>query len=215
MESQPKIANSIYDSFLSALVTGNKITCKKIVKELLIDDIPLRELYVEYFQKSLYEIGSLWEHNRISVAVEHVATGIIEQLMSFVYPLLFEDTDKDKKVLVSCIANEYHQVGAKMVCDIFEMNGWDSYFIGSNIPIEDLIDMIGEKQPDIVGLSISIYFNIPVLLNTIEYIKNNFPELEIIIGGQATKFIKPAEIVKYKRTRIVNDIFELEQLIRI
>ena len=215
MESQPKIANSIYDSFHSALVTGNKITCKKIVKELLNDDIPLRELYIEYFQKSLYEIGSLWEHNRISVAVEHVATGIIEQLMSFVYPLLFEDTDKDKKVLVSCIANEYHQVGAKMVCDIFEMNGWDSYFVGSNIPIEDLIDMIGEKQPDIVGLSISIYFNIPVLLNTIKYIKNNFPEVEIIIGGQATKFIKPAEIAKYKHTRIVNDIFELEQLIRI
>jgi hypothetical protein len=27
------------------------------------------------------------------------------------------------------VANEYHQIGGKMVADIFELNGWRGYFV--------------------------------------------------------------------------------------
>ena len=93
--------------------------------------------YNNLFQKSLYRVGELWESNRISVAKEHLATAITEGLLNLVYPKLFEPEQyrKGRTILISCTANEFHQIGGKMVADVCELNGWDSHFLGANTPV--------------------------------------------------------------------------------
>ncbi len=95
----------------------------------------LKSLYMDLFQRSLYAVGELWELNKISVAREHLATAITESLLNLVYPRLFENTPTGKKVVVSCAANELHQIGGKIVADFFELNGWESHFLGANTPV--------------------------------------------------------------------------------
>lgn len=94
----------------------------------------IENIYFHLFQRALYDVGKLWEQNKITVATEHLATAITEYLMVLCQQELFLTPRIDKRAIIACTANEYHQIGARMVADTFEMHGWDTWFLGSNTP---------------------------------------------------------------------------------
>jgi methanogenic corrinoid protein MtbC1 len=196
------VDEAVYLQYLSGLLAGDRTRCMETVSLLLEKGTKPEHLYT-VFQRALYSIGELWEQNRISVAVEHLATAITETLLAAVYPIILSGRSKiDKKVIVSCSVNEYHQVGARMVADIMESHGWDAWFLGANTPAEDLLLLIQEKKPDMLALSISIYFNMASLGKLIQIVRSNYPGLSIIVGGQAFRWgeadvIKPFGNVTY------------------
>lgn len=182
------IDKETYNRYFESLIKGAKNECVAIFDEVLKNNIPVEIIYTQLFQPSLYQVGEYWEMNKISVATEHMATAITENLMIKLQPQLFSTERIGKKAVIACVANEYHQVGAKMIADIFEMNGWDGYFIGANTPVTELIRFLKSKNPDLLGLSLSIYYNLPELKNTIAIIRQHFPDLPILVGGQAFRW---------------------------
>lgn len=183
--NSPSIDPKTFNTYLSSLLKGDKKTCGEIVRTLLSEEVPISVLYEDLFRVSLYKVGWLWENNQISVAIEHLATSITENMMTFVYPIIFSADKIGKKAIITCAAQEYHQIGARMVADVFELCGWDGYFLGANTPENDLFEMIKDKKPDVLGISVSIYFNIRAFLELVERIRVHFPNQHILIGGQA------------------------------
>ncbi len=164
------ITQEIYKDYFNKLISGDRAGCGKIVNNLLNNDVTIKDLYINLFQSSLYEVGCLWENNKISVATEHLATSITEYLISTAYPSIFSSEHNGKRAVVTCTPGEYHQIGARMVADYFELNGWDSFFIGASAPDEDLLNFIEEKSPDVLAVSMSISYNsdnLLTLLNTV------------------------------------------------
>ena len=207
------IEERLYRDYLRALLAGERRQCREMVQRLLDANIELKVLFIDLFQRSMYEVGELWERNRITVANEHLATSITESLLNLAYPALFAADHKDKKAVISCSANEYHQIGGKIVADIFELNGWDSHFLGANLPHEDLSRFIQEVQPDVVGLSLSIIANLDNLKLGIEVVRTNFPKLDLLIGGQAFRWGGIDAIRRYPGTEYISSLDELENLI--
>jgi methanogenic corrinoid protein MtbC1 len=179
------ITPKIYNDYFENLTAGRRMKCLDQVSSLLDQGIDLKMLYLDLFQKSLYEIGHLWETGKISVATEHMATAITEYLMTLAYPILFSAAHIGRSAIVSCVANEFHQIGGKMVADLIEASGWDSFFLGANTPVAEMIDMIQEKKPDILALSFSVFFNMPHLIAAIEQVRKANTHLPILVGGQA------------------------------
>lgn len=205
------IDHRLYDQYLAALLNGERQTCLKIVNGLLDSGVEIKEIYRNLFERALYEVGALWEQNKISVAREHLATAITESLLNMVYPYLFKKHPVAKKAVISCAANEYHQIGGKMVADIFEMNGWDSYFLGASTPTQEMLAFIEDIQPDIIGLSLSIYFNYPALKRGIEAVNTSFPQLDIIVGGQAFRWGEMPSLNEFKNLRYISSLDQLEK----
>jgi MerR family transcriptional regulator, light-induced transcriptional regulator len=151
------IDEPLFQTYLSALLAGRHGDCRSMVQGLIEKHIDLKDLYTNLFQRSLYTVGELWENNKITVAREHLTTSITESLLNLVYPSMFATERIGKKTVISCSANEFHQLGGKMVADIFELNGWDGFFLGANTPPDDLSAFIQETQPDVVGLPVGLY----------------------------------------------------------
>jgi len=206
------ITEELYSRFLELLLKGDRAQCTRIVRELLDQGIDIHGLYQDLFQRSLYRVGELWEHNRITVAREHLATAIIEGLLNLVYPRLFEKASrqKNKTVVISCAANEYHQIGGKMAADTFELQGWDAHFLGANTPVSDLLAHIQEVKPDLVGLSLSVSFNMPQLQKSIEEIRTNFHNLDVLVGGQAFRREGSDFLKKFRGTHYIQSLERLE-----
>ena len=208
------IDERLYQDYLKALLAGRRKHCSDMVQGLLDVDIELKTLFIDLFQRSMYEVGELWENNRITVANEHLATSITESLLNLAYPALFTADHKGQKAVISCSTNEFHQIGGKIVADIFELNGWDGHFLGANLPHEDLSRFIQEVQPDVVGLSLSIIANLDNLKRGIEVVRADFPKLDLLIGGQAFRWGGIDEIKRYPCTEYISSLDELENLIK-
>jgi len=207
------ISDAVYYHYLSALLDGNKSECVRIVTDLLDGDENPKEIYIKLFQRSMYRIGDLWEKSRTSVAREHIASQITEDLLQLVYPKILEKEKIGKKVIISCIDKEFHELGPKIVSDFFELKGWDSIFLGSNTPQEEIINLIKEVKPDLLGISNNFYIHIVRLLKLIEQIKKEFPGLEIIIGGQALSNGHGISLKQFDNVKYISSLNELKSFI--
>ncbi len=213
-QKNPAETDQTYQVFLSHLLSGKRSQCFEIVETHLAANTPIKTLYEELFQRALYEVGQLWERNQISVAIEHIATAITEGLMNQIYPRLISGRRTHKRALIASVAGEYHQIGGKMVADIFEMHGWDSFYLGANVPVQELMRFITEIQPNVAGLSLSVYFHMENLRKTLDQLQSHFPHLKVIIGGQAFR-IGGAEIAdRYPNVRYIATLDALEQFIK-
>ena len=65
-------------------------------------------------------IGELWHKGKITVDIEHYCTSVTQTAMAQLYPLIFEAKRKNKSILCACPGTELHEMGARMVADIFE-----------------------------------------------------------------------------------------------
>ncbi len=208
-------SSNFSEVFLENLLQGNRKNCSEIAKQYLEQNHSYPELYEDVIRVSLYEVGRLWEINKISVATEHLATAISEGILNELFNQIISNKRINRKVVVTCVENEMHQVGAKMVADTFEMQGWDSYFLGTGIPAEELTRYIHEIKPDLIAISLSIYLNFTNFLKLLKNFHDEFPDLQIIAGGQAFRHITPEITARLGNILLFPDLYLLEKYIQI
>ena len=201
-----------YQEFFAGLLATDRGRCTLILQGLLAQEMGLKEIYVNLFQRALYEVGEHWEKGRISVAVEHAATAIVERLMTLVQPQLFGG-ERKHTAIIACVADEFHQLGARMVADIFELNGWRTHFLGANTPLPDLLQLVKQHQPAVVGLSLSVYFNLSALLRAHAALRKEFAEQTIIVGGQAFRWGGSEVLAADPNVRSALSLDDLERFI--
>ena len=68
---------------------------------------------------------------------------------------------------------------------------------GANTPNEQVVSAIRILNPDFIALSITNYYNLVVTKKLTEELYDNFSDLGIIIGGQATKNEGAIKQLKY------------------
>jgi MerR family transcriptional regulator, light-induced transcriptional regulator len=207
------IGEVLYQNYLNALLAGRRKECRDMVRQLLGDTIEIKDLYTDLFQRSLYDVGELWETNRITVASEHLATSITESLLNLAYPVIFGTRRTGKKAVIACSANEFHQVGGKMVADIFELHGWDGHFLGANTPPHEMARFIHDLSPDVVGFSLALLSNIDLLKQGIEVVRADFPYLDLLVGGQAFRWGGLETLRHYSGTEYIGSLDGLEKWI--
>ncbi|PKO31255.1 MAG: cobalamin-binding protein [Betaproteobacteria bacterium HGW-Betaproteobacteria-7] len=205
------IDETTYEAYLAALLAGKRSECAEIVQQLLSAGTSLKALYTDLFQRSLYQVGELWEKQRISVAVEHLCTAITERMLTLVQAQMFSGPARDQSIVIACVADEYHQLGARMVADFCEIHGWRGYFLGANTPLERLQRLIDERQPNLLGLSLAIYFNLPALLKALDAVSKNYPDLPILVGGQAFRWGAESAVKAYPKVSYMASLNQLEQ----
>jgi len=181
----PFVREEVYLRYLQGLLTNNWKQCRSCFELWLESEPDLRCLYEDLVRRSLYQVGELWEQGKISVATEHLATAISESMLNLTYPRLFSHVPSGKSALVTCAFNEHHQIGGKMVADMFELHGWRGYFLGANTPLDKVEAFIVEKRPNVLAFSLATIMNLDPLLRAAAEIRAAFPELPILVGGQA------------------------------
>lgn len=214
MDESGKIGEETYGRYLKDLLSGNHAGCASVVEQSVKSKTPVRRIYADLFQRSLYEVGELWEFNKISVAVEHVATAVTEGIMNRLYSEIISPKRAGKKAVVASVENELHQVGAKMVADMFEMGGWDAYYLGANTPTYELVRFVHETGPDVIGLSLSVFFHMEYLENMITTLGKEFETIEILVGGQAFRQGGAEFMDSYPMVTHISSLDELENWIR-
>ncbi len=175
---------AVAEPYLAAVLAGDRLAASRVASDFMQSGGSVIELYQQVIQPALYRVGELWEHNLISVAAEHMATAISEGVMNERYGDIIAGKHIGKTALIASVEKELHQVGAKMVSDVFEMRGWDAIYLGANTPLEDLVQMARARAVDLIGLSLSVYFHLPEMERMIDRIRQELPAIPIVIGGQ-------------------------------
>ena len=172
--------------YLEAQLAGDRRAALQVVMhEGFERGFSVRELQTGVVQAAQREIGHLWQQNRISIAQEHMATAISQVVMSRLFEAAASEARIGRKVVVACVEGELHEFPARLVADALDLGGFDTRYLGANVPTDDLLKMLGTETPDLLALSVTMSFNAPALHAAVARVREAFPRLPILAGGHA------------------------------
>jgi methanogenic corrinoid protein MtbC1 len=178
--------------YLQAMLTREQKQGRALVMGAVERGQSIKDLYLNVFEPVMYEIGRLWQTGKISVGQEHYCTNATQVTMSMLYPRLFKGVSSGKRMLAACAQNELHELGLRMVTDFFEMDGWDTDYLGANTPHESIIREIEEKAVDILAIGVTMYFHLEKAQKMIEAVRRatGAGNVKILLGGYIIKIDK-------------------------
>lgn len=181
-------------AYLNAILKGETKEAYSIIEEAKKSGLTILVIYEEILSKVMYEIGSLWHKSLITIDKEHYATSVTQSVMSGFYSEIFSSSRKKKSLLSCAVGSELHEMGIRMLSDIFEYHGWDTYYLGAALPEPALLSAIEEHKPQVIALSVTMATYLSSCEQMVESIREKFPHIKIAVGGQA--FISTDELWK-------------------
>ena len=154
-----------------------------LVADYIKAGIPLEDICVDIVAEAMRRVGELWHRHQVSVDMEYYCTSTTQMALSQLYPIIFNRSRKGKTVVVACVGSELHEMGARMVADLFEYNGWDSVYLGAAVPVKTILAAVSEHKPLVVALSVTMPQHLPICRDTIGQLRKAYPELKIAVGG--------------------------------
>ena len=144
-----------------------------------------------------YEIGRLWQTNRITVAEEHYCTAATQLIMSQLYPQIFASAKNGRTLIATCVAGDMHEIGVRMVADFFEMEGWNTYYLGANAPHSSVVATVIERKADVLAISATISCHVEAIRDLIRVVRQHPSggHVRILAGGYP--FNRDPELWRY------------------
>lgn len=186
--SLPQMAGDhleLAQEYLGLLLNAQRKEASNLILRAVENGVSIKDIYLRVFQPALYEVGNLWQRNEVSVAQEHYCTAATQFVMSLLYPRIFSGKKMDRCFVGCCVGGELHEIGMRMVTDFFEMEGWNTVYLGANSSDEEVIQTIIEEQANVVGISVTMTFHIHLVGRLILGIRGK-PEcrdVKILVGG--------------------------------
>jgi methanogenic corrinoid protein MtbC1 len=133
----------------------------------------------------MIEIERLQRAGKISPVQEHLATRINRTIIDQLQNKLPRRGAKDKRIAICCAQEEIQELGAQMIADLFESDGWEVRFLGGGLSNDDVYGFINSYAPDVVVIYGTTPRQAPQVRQLIDSVKvnNAWPDLRIIVSG--------------------------------
>jgi methanogenic corrinoid protein MtbC1 len=171
--------------YLNTLLRGERHIASRLILETVQGGVSVKDIYIYVFQRSQYEIGRLWQMNKVSVAQEHYCTAATQLIMSQLYSYIFSTERQEHALVATCVGGDLHEIGVRMVADFFEMEGWDTYYLGANTPTPSILQELKERNADVLAISATMTFHVRAVGELIAAVRSNeaFQDVKIVVGG--------------------------------
>lgn len=171
--------------YLQALLRMERHTASQLIINAVQSGTSVEDVYLAILQPVQYELGRLWQMNAISVAQEHYCTAATQLIMSQLYPYIFSGKPDKGSMVATCVGSELHEVGVRMVADLFELAGWDTVYLGANLPLPALLQTLVARQPAILCLSVTMAYHLPRAQEVLQAVRAHpdLQQVKILVGG--------------------------------
>jgi methanogenic corrinoid protein MtbC1 len=177
--------NAVLERYLDTLLKGDRKACRTVIEESLQTGTPANAVYLDIIWPIMAEIEHLVRSDKITSAQEHLATRINRTIVDQLQNKLPHKPRRNKKIVISCTQAELQELGAQIMADLFESDGWEVKFVGGGLTNDDILAFIHEYAPDILLIYGSTPKQAPDIRRLIDTIReiNAWPNMRIMVSG--------------------------------
>ena len=146
-------------------------------------------------RKALETVGSRFADSTYFIPDLVYSGEILKTITELVKPKMAKDAEIKRigKVVMGTVAGDIHDIGKDIVVFMLDVNGFEVYDLGVDVPAQDFVNKIKESGAPIVGLSGFLTLAYDSMKQTIEAIKGAGlrDKVKVMVGGgQVTEQIK-------------------------
>ncbi len=174
-------------AYEDALRVADAAGAERVARQGLSEGLSVAGLYQRVIAPAMWRIGTLWEQGEISVADEHLATALTHQVMAGIFGPSLGHKVMPGRVLLAAVEGERHALGLRMAADVIELAGYETIYLGADVPTADLLRVVTARTPDLVALAATMPDSAIALDRAITEIQGADPGLIILFGGQGAQ----------------------------
>ena len=154
----------------------------------------MERLYCAVLVPLLEGVGTRWHTGEMRVWEEHLESAAIRAVIEAVRPqvrsaheavVAAHAGERVRKALFACPPEEWHVLSLRMLADRFKMEGWDSYYLGADVPAEEIVDAARALAVDLVVLTAATHYERLYLRDLVEGIRAQLSGARLLVGGPA------------------------------
>jgi MerR family transcriptional regulator, light-induced transcriptional regulator len=131
----------------------------------------------------LERIGEGWSERSVSVAQEHMASAVIRRVLGWLLRV-YEVRNGALRVVVATPPHHAHEFGALMAAASAAAEGWNVTYLGPDLPVADLVSVVGQSGARAVALSAVHQPQGGDLLGALRDIRARLPsDVILLVGG--------------------------------
>jgi MerR family transcriptional regulator, light-induced transcriptional regulator len=131
-------------------------------------------------------VGREWQAGNLRPAHEHVATAVIREILMTPVPGSIT-APSAPEVVITTPSGELHELGAMLVAASARDLGWNTTYLGPNLPIEEIAACVRARRAKALALSVVYPERDPTIMDKLRHIRQLLPEnITIIVGGRAS-----------------------------
>lgn len=177
--------HAIKAGYLGFILKNDTKGALQVITAAAAAGVSIEEIYTNILQEVMHEVGNLWHQNIITIDKEHYCTSTTQIALASFYPAIFDSVKNGYKIITGCVGSELHEMGIRMISDLFEYHGWDSYYLGAAVPKEAILHAIKANRYDLVALSVTMPHHLPLCFEIVKAIRQEDPTTKIAVGGRA------------------------------
>jgi methanogenic corrinoid protein MtbC1 len=170
--------------FLDAILLPDAEQAERVASEALTNGWAYEDICLRMVQPAMHEVGRLWQSGKVSVAQEHLATAVSQNVLARSYSVL--DVERKGRMIVACSPpGEFHGLGLRMVADFAQRAGWDVFYLGTSVPLKDLVAFVQDREPEVVAISTSLAISLPATKEAFDALHSCEKRPYLLAGGNA------------------------------
>ncbi len=162
----------VFRQYLEHLFNGKRAEAREFIIAAQDRGITASKLLQKVVWPAMEQIEKLYREHQIPTITEHMATRINRTIADQLQTMLRREPKSGKRMVVVCGEGESEELGAQMVADLFEAEGWSVWFLGSGVADDEVLEFVGTITPDILCLYGTKPAGVPGTRKLIEYIRS-------------------------------------------
>lgn len=131
----------------------------------------------------LETIGQRWQEGSLRIVHEHLASTIVRSFMST--SRNGHDRGHSPRIVITTPSGQHHELGALMAGAVAEESGWDVYYLGPNLPAEEIAAAARQLGVRAIALSV-VYRDGDHTGDEIQRLRDLTRGLPLFVGGRAS-----------------------------
>ncbi len=170
--------------YLEAALSGRRRKAVDLVLDAVDGGLEVDRAFSEVLEAAQILVGEMWHAREVSVAQEHFVTATSEVAMTLLAQRTVPPRDGDHTVVLTVAPGNAHELGAKTLSHRFEREGWNTIYLGSELPAAEAAGALESFDADLLAISIAMSVQLPAALKTVRLAREVRPGAKVLLGGR-------------------------------
>jgi MerR family transcriptional regulator, light-induced transcriptional regulator len=185
-----QVINSLIKELRTAMDAGDSpAAVKSALRAIDEKSVSVTGLYLDCLTPILAAVGDEWQAGSRPIWREHAASAVCRDIIGAMAPEISRIAPEaaGKTVVLACPPEEQHDLGLRMIADLYRLNGWQSCFLGADTPVIGIIAAAKETGAETVVLSAATHYTLINIDDVVSAIAGALPDIKIMLTGPAYK----------------------------
>jgi methanogenic corrinoid protein MtbC1 len=146
--------------------------------------IEANEAILTGLAKGMQRVGELYDSQEYGIPEVLLCADTLNIGMDYLKPHVPAETERmGSRVVIGTVEGDIHSIGKNIVKLMLEVGGFSVVDLGEDVAARGFLEQCREEGSEIVALSTMMTTTLKSMKNTIEHVRENFPDMIFLAGG--------------------------------